>query len=283
MAQARSFRLFVALAAPVLLLGGSAAASGEPGRSAAPQRIVSRNLCADQLVLALADRGQIAGLTVNARDPQMSAEASKARGLRLLGISAEQILVIEPDLVVGLPGDAANGVLRGRNYPTLALANADSLSSIFRSILDTAAAVGHPTRGEAMVARMRHELAAIGRPGRGRVAAYYQRRGFVTGSGTLVDELMRRVGLVNLATKLGKPPLSRMSLEEMVAARPDFLIVESATDQIADQGSEMLHHPALAGIPRISIPQAWTVCGGPAYVLAARTIARQIERSDRRR
>ena len=30
---------------------------------AVPQRIVSINLCADQLVLALADRKQIAGLT----------------------------------------------------------------------------------------------------------------------------------------------------------------------------------------------------------------------------
>ena len=29
----------------------------------------------------------------------------------------------------------------------------------------------------------------------------------------------------------------------------------------------------LAGIKRISIPQAWTVCGGPAYVKAARALA----------
>ena len=69
---------------------------------------------------------------------------------------------------------------------------------------------------------------------------------------------MTRVGLINLAGKLGKPPLSQLSLEEMVAAQPDFLIVESATDKVTDQGSEMLHHPALKDIPRISIPQAWT-------------------------
>ena len=88
---------------------------------------------------------------------------------------------------------------------------------------------------------------------------------------------MQRVGLVNLARKLGKPPLSHLSLEELVAAQPDFLIVEAGAERIADQGTEMLQHPALRGIPRILMPQAWTVCGGPAYVDAARSMARQLD------
>ena len=96
----------------------------------------------------------------------------------------------------------------------------------------------------------------------------------MTGTGTLIDEMMNRVGLVNLANILGKPPLSQLSLEEMVAAKPDFLIVESATDTITDQGSEMLHHPALKNIPRIRVPEAWTVCGSPDYTVAARSIVR---------
>ena len=66
----------------------------------------------------------------------------------------------------------------------------------------------------------------------------------------------------------------------MVAAKPDFLIVESATDNASDQGSEMLHHPALRNIPRISIPQAWTVCGSPDYTIAARSIVAQIAAID---
>src|SRR3546814_12608420 len=86
------------------LVGGAGvlwAASPVPSAKAPaiPQRIVSINLCADQLVLALADRGQIAGLTKNATDPEMSGEAAKARGIALLSNSAEQILAIEPDLI----------------------------------------------------------------------------------------------------------------------------------------------------------------------------------------
>jgi iron complex transport system substrate-binding protein len=265
------------------LLGGAAslwAASAPPPAKAptVPLRIVSINLCADQLVLALADREQIAGLTENATDAEMSGEAMKARGLPLLSNSAEQILAIEPDLIVGMPASrsAALRALPEQSYPLLDLATANTLDEIYSSIRQTAVAIGHPARGDALIARMQGELAGLPKPGKGRVAAYYQRRGYMTGTGTLIDELMTRVGLVNLASKLGKPPLSQLSLEEMVAAEPDYLIVESATDEVTDQGSEMLHHPALKDIPRISVPQAWTVCGSPAYTAAARSMAAQI-------
>lgn len=277
------------LLAVAALLGGTGmlwAAAPAPAAKApaVPQRIVSINLCADQLVLALADRNQIAGLTHNATDIEMSGEAAKARGLPLLSNSAEQILAIEPDLIVGMPASrsAALRALPEQSYPLLDLATANTLDEIYTSIRQTAVAVGHPERGDALIARMEGELAGLPKPGKGRVAAYYQRRGYMTGTGTLIDELMTRVGLVNLAGKLGKPPLSQLSIEEMVAAKPDYLIVESATDKVTDQGSEMLHHPALKDIPRISIPQAWTVCGSPAYAQAARGMAEQIAQNGRK-
>jgi len=275
-------RGLLALAA---LLGGAgllwAASPAPPAKApAVPQRIVSINLCADQLVLALADRGQIAGLTKNATDVEMSGEAAKAAGIPLLSNSAEQILAIEPDLIIGMPASrsAALRALPEQSYPLLDLDTANTLGEIYTSIRQTAVAVGHPERGDALIARMQGELTGLPKPGKGRVAAYYQRRGYMTGTGTLIDELMARVGLVNLAGKLGKPPLSQLSIEEMVAAEPDYLIVESATDKVTDQGSEMLHHPALKDIPRISVPQAWTVCGSPAYTQAARSMAAQIAR-----
>jgi len=273
-----------ALAFPLLALGGAALWATTPAPmphpATKPRRIVSLNLCADQLVLALADRDQIAGVTRNATDTEMSGEAAKARGQPVLKNSAEQILAIDPDLVVGMPASrsAPMRALKGHRFNLLDLQSADTVDQIYASIRQTAVAVGHPERGEALVARMQAALARLGKPGGGKVAAYYQRRGFMTGTGTLIDDLMQRMGLVNLAAKLDKPPLSQLSLEEMVAAQPDYLIVESATDKIADQGTEMLHHPALAGIPRISIPQAWTVCGSPAYVQAAEGMAQQLAR-----
>jgi iron complex transport system substrate-binding protein len=259
----------------LLLLLGAAPATG------APNRIVSLNLCADQYLIALANPRQIAALTRFSPDPQMSAAARRAAQLPQSRGSAEDLLALRPDLVLTAPGPQRETAraIAARGVATLNVDFADSYADIVAQTRQVAAAVGHPARGEALVRRMDAALANIpAHAGGGRVAAYYQRRGYLTGTGTLVDELLRRVGLVNLAAKLGKPALARVSLEEMALAQPDFLIVETATNRIVDQGTEMLHHPLLARIPRLRVPEAWTVCGGPAYVLAAASLARQLRR-----
>lgn len=249
---------------------------------ARPQRIVSLNLCADQYLLALADREQIAALTQFARDPEMSAAAGQVGSLRTIRGGAEDVLALRPDLILAEPYrlQTTAAQLRGRRIAMLDIPWANDYATIRTQVRAVARAVGHPARGEALIARMDRELAAVPRgAGRGRVAAYYQRRGYLTGTGTLVDDLMRRVGLRNLAGVLGKPPLARVGLEEMALARPDYLIVEQESERVADQGTEMLRHPLIARIPRLRLPQAWTVCGGPAYVRAAASLARQLRRS----
>jgi iron complex transport system substrate-binding protein len=213
-----------------ILIIAAAGASAAAAAPRPPARIVSLNLCADQYLLALADPAQIVALTRFARDPNMSAAANAARTIPVTRGSAEDVLMLRPDLVIASPfrRQTVAAVLAGRNVATLDLPPADSYAA------------------------------------------------FLTGTGTLVDELMQRLGLANLATRLGKPALSQLSLEQMALARPDYLIVESATDRVTDQGTEMLHHPILDGIPRLRIPEAWTVCGGPAYVLAAQSLAAQL-------
>ncbi len=253
----------------------SAGAADEPPP---PRRIVSLNLCADQYLLALADPAQIAGLTPLSRDPAMSTDADKARRLPVSRGTAEDIVALDPDLVILRPArrKGLGQAKESGTYRTIALAPVHSYADIVAQIREVAAAVGHPARGEAMIARMDAGLARLPRPRRTGTAAFYQRRGYLTGTGSLVDDLMHRAGLTNLAARLDRPALSRLTIEQMVAAQPDFLIVEDRAGGITDQGSEMLDHPALRAIPRLRLPQAWTMCGGPAYVAAARSLIDQI-------
>jgi iron complex transport system substrate-binding protein len=263
----------------IACMGALTAALAPSTATPAPRRIVSLNLCVDQYLLALADRRQVAGLTSFARDPALSAYATRAARWPVNRGGAEDVLSLRPDLILVAPGRRADtmALLRGRGIAIVEVPEADSYADIVEQTRRVADVIGQRARGERLIARMNARLARVPvNAGGGRVAAYYQRRGYLTGTGTLVDDLMRRVGLVNLAGKLGKPVLAQVPLEEMVAARPDWLIVESATDRVADQGTEMLHHPALASIPRISIPQSWTVCGGPAYVRAARALTARL-------
>ncbi|AGH50842.1 ABC transporter periplasmic protein [Sphingomonas sp. MM-1] len=265
------------LSKALVLLAGAIGLGAVPAGAAAPRRIVSLNLCADQYLLALADPGQIAALTQFARDPAMSAAAGKVGDIRQSTGSAEEVLALQPDLVIASPSRRREtvAILKARNLPILSLPSAQSYADIVSQVRQVAGAIGHPERGEALIHRMDQALARL-RPAPGApVAAYYQRRGYLTGSGTLIDDLMTRAGAVNLAGRLGRPALSQLSVEEMVAARPDYLIVDG-DGAATDLGTEMLQHPALAAIPRVHLPMAWTVCGGPAYVLAAESLSRQL-------
>lgn len=271
---------------PLLLLGalvlGSCTAlppgDAAPIAATRPQRIVSLNLCADQLLVPLADRGQIAALNSNATDPFMSAVATQAADYRLTRGSAEDVLALDPDLLVGASAFRVDALrrLNGRPFHAIDLPPANSYAEIRTQIGMIAGAIGHPRRGDRMIAAMDAALEYLPRAGRGRVAAYYQRRGYVTGTGTLVDDLIQRAGLVNLAARLGQGPLARLSVEAMIAAQPDLLIIETDSAGVTDLGAEMLAHPALRHIPRVTLPQSWTVCGGPAYVQAAQRLARQL-------
>src|SRR5690606_16695282 len=96
---------------------------------------------------------------------------------------------------------------------------------------------------------------------------YYQRRGFATGAGTLMDEAMRAAGLDNVAAGIGLRHTARLPLEAVVAAGPDLLILDSADSARIDRGTELLEHPALSRtVPpdrRIALPQRLILCGGP--------------------
>ena len=246
-----------------------------PTHAAPPRRIVSLNLCADQFLIALAYPDQIVGLTRLSHMANMSPVAVQAARFRTVGSSAEALLAAEPDLVLtGWPGQADPALRAGLKARLVVVPPANSYADIIAQVRLVAAAVGHPERGAALIRRMDAELATIPKTGRGRTAADYQRRGYLSGTGTLMDDMMRRLGLVNLATRLGLPPLANLPLEQFVAHRPDFLI--TGAGRARDLGSAMLDHPAIADIPRLHLPGSLADCGGPSYPQAIRLLADQL-------
>lgn len=242
---------------------------------AAPHRIVSINLCADQFLIRLADPGQIAGLTKLSHMASMSPIAAEAARFPSIAETTEAYIAAQPDLILtGWPGQADTAVRAGLRTRVLVVPPANSYADIVVQVRLVAQAVGHPERGEALIRDMDAELAAIPRTGRGRIAADYQRRGYLSGAGTLMDDMMTRLGLRNLTTQLGLPALANLPLEQFVAHRPDFLI--TGTAKARDLGGAMLDHPAIAGIPRLRLPGSLVDCGGPSYPQAIRLLSDQL-------
>jgi iron complex transport system substrate-binding protein len=267
-------------------LAGFAAANAaqhDPVAPVHPRRVLSMNVCVDQYLVALADRDQIVALSNYARDSSMSYYASRAAQWPVSSGAVEEVLALKPDLIIGGSARRQGPVaqLRKFGFPIVEVKPADDYKTIVKQTRQIAKALGHPERGEALIRQMDGELAAIPtRPGPKPIAAYYQRRGYLTGTGTLVDEIMQRAGFRNLAADLGRKSVTRMPLETIVQSRPDYLIMESAADPHADNGSALLFHPALEKVVppshRLSLPQAQTVCGGPFFPQAVQSLADQL-------
>jgi iron complex transport system substrate-binding protein len=252
----------------------------------APRRIASLNVCADQLVLALADPEQIAGLSIYAADRGMSFLAPTADAFRHDTASAEQVVALQPDLVFAgtLTKRSTREMLGRLGYAVTLLAPARTVDQSIQQIRQVATLTGHVERGEALIAtieaaRVRAKAAVAAAT---LTAAVYQRRGYVTGSGTLSADLLATVGLLDGSGKLVGAIGGFVPLERIIAAPPDLIIVSSGSPRPEDQGSALLSHPALAELyppeRRIILPERLTVCGGPSLAAAFDWLASEARR-----
>ena len=236
--------------------------------------------------MALADPGQIAGLSTYATDQALSYVAEQAKAFRHDAATAETVVGLNPDLVLAgrFTKRATRDMLDRLGYRLELLDAARSIDDSIAQIRQVAALVGHPDRGEALVAeieaaRARDEAAAAEtKP----TAAIYQRRGYVTGGDTLTGELLAIAGFTNDGGTLAGKSGGFVPLEQIIASPPDFIVVAGAARRAEDQGSALLAHPALARLyppeRRIVLPEKLTVCGGPSLPAALDWLAGEARR-----
>lgn len=254
--------------------------------TAAPRRIVSINMCTDQMLLDFVPPERIAGLSPYARDAIRSWAAGKAGNHRILSGSAEEILVIKPDLVLSsrFSRHATRDFLSAKAIPVAEFEAVQSLADARAQMLRFGTLVGAEEIASARVAALDAALAALRATAARRKLRVLPlaRRGWVSGRDTLTSDLLEKAGLVNAAAELGFRDGGFASLEAIVKLKPDAILLSRDDVSPEDQGSAMLLHPAIAeAYPperRLFMPERLTVCGGPMLVEAIDTIRWQIDR-----
>lgn len=247
---------------------------------AKPARVASLNLCADELVLRLADPGQVASVTFLARDPRSSNVAALARQVPVNRGLAEEIVPLAPDLVIvgAYTTRTTTALLRRLGLEVLELGVPQTLDEAYDQIRLVAARLGTPERGAALVEQMEAAFAHLPAPTAQPPSAIVLRpNGFTAGRGSLPGEVMARAGLDNLAAQLATDRLGQLALEEVVWAQPDVLVVNAAPDAPPSLADDLLTHPALAAFRgsgrSVSLPiRLWT-CVGPQLAEAAARLA----------
>jgi iron complex transport system substrate-binding protein len=251
-------------------MGPLCAQTLDQGSNARPRHIVSFNLCADQLLLTLADRDQIAGLSPYALDPSLSVTTAKAAGIPRLDWEAESVVNLKPDLVlIGPRSGTTRAMLEKFGVRIADVSLVTDLAGAQAQAREIGRLVGHPERGEQLAAELARAeavlvAAALKTP---RTALVVERGGYTEGSQTLIAAMLTAAGL--------RPPDSSpaglggfLSLEQLLIDAPDILVLKDPPVDAADQGALFITHPALrAKYPasrRIDLPARTTLCGGPA-------------------
>lgn len=274
------------LAAALLLLWNAAGGAGQVAAAEPVRRIVSINLCTDQLLLALAAPNQIAGLSRFSRNTEMSFLASRAAAYPSLRGTAEEVLKLAPSLVLAgaFSGRATRLVLEAQAVRLETFAPPRSIAEARAEIVRVAELVGQVPKGHALVDEIDTAVAEAGSAARARATMSVlaiQRRGFASGRETLVSSALEAAGLRNAADALGITSVGRAPLETILRLKPDFLVLEDLA--IArDQSSAVLHHPALvhAYPPArlIVLPVAELTCGGSSLPVLLRRLTKTLGR-----
>ncbi|MCU7881140.1 MAG: ABC transporter substrate-binding protein [Candidatus Thiodiazotropha sp. (ex Lucinoma aequizonata)] len=253
-----------------------------------PQRVVSVNLCSDQLLLLLADPQQVASVSYLSREQESSFVVELAVGFPVNHAQIEEVISYRPDLVVTTPytNPRLLNTLEKLGFKTHSLTLGHSAGAIATDIRQLAARLGQIPRGEALIMQMQQRLqlsrssSLLDRP----KALFYQPRGYTSGIDTLQNEALQLAGWRNPAAEQGIVGYVPIPLEQIILWQPDTLFTSNYGESGDSLAERQLEHPALKRLlghqSMLQIPYKYWICPGPMLADAVSMLyeARERER-----
>lgn len=253
----------------------AAAILGGAVHAAPPSRVVSINLCTDQLALMVAAPGQLISVSRLSHDPASSPMSAAARSVPANGSGAEEVYLLRPDLVLAssFTAPATLRMLRNLGISVEVFAPANSLSDIAARITQMGKALEQPDTALERVADFRAALDALHTPvaHRPRAALYYV-NSYTTGDNTLAGDILKAAGFDNVATEAGIGHGATLPLERLVMLAPD-VVIRGRDYPGQSRAEDAFSHPALAGltVKNALDVRDWT-CGTPHVLDAIRAL-----------
>lgn len=245
-----------------------------PAAAEAPARVVSMNLCTDQLAMLIAGEGQLLSVSAVARDPRSSAMAEEAAEYPANHGRAEEIYLLRPDLVLAgrFTTRATVDMLRRLGIAVEVFGLARSLDDVRAQMLEMGRVLGREEEAARRVAAFDRRRAALAEEvARRPTAALYYANGHTAGDRSLAGEILLAAGFENAARAAGYPQGGRMPLEVLALTSPETVIT-SRPYPGASRAEAILDHPVVREMRRARTSGSFAdrdwVCGTP-YVLRA--------------
>lgn len=246
---------------------------------APPLRVVSMNVCTDQLAMLVARPGQLHSVSYLARDAGTSAMAEEAAAYVVNHGLAEEIFLMKPDLVLAGAYTTRTTVslLRRLGFRVEEFQPEASFDTVRANLRRMGELLGNPERAEALVAGMDAEIAALAEAETPRLrTALTFANSYTSGSGTLISEVVARAGLDNIAETLGMTGTARLPLELLILSNPELMAGGQSGVKGPALAEQNFTHPAYRALAAASaeapLENRLTVCGGPFTLKAARAL-----------
>lgn len=242
-------------------------------------RVVSINLCTDQLAMLLAAPGQLMSVSYLARDPRSSAMVEEAHRFVLNRARAEEIYLMQPDLVVAgqYASRATVDMLRRLGLRVELFAPARSLQDVRDRMAQMGQVLGRAETARGLTDAFNARLAALraGISARPRAVLYYA-NGYTAGDQTLAAHILEAAGFDNIAHEAGYGAGGVLPLEMLALLAPDVL-VSGQRYPGASRSEEILDHPVVQALRARRAHDAMTdkdwVCGTPHVLRAIEALA----------
>ncbi len=255
-----------------------------------PQRIISLNLCSDQLLYQLGVGARIVAYSHLATNPQYSMIAGQVKNSRTVRGSAEELVALRPDLVIAGPYSTKTSVamVRGLGKRVMIMPIATSFSQVRSNIKLIADAVGEPGRGAALIRAFDQRLALlklrVSGP-RPRAAVYYT-NSVAQISGSIESAVMKFSGYRNIADLVKLSPRGTLTLERLLMVAPDMIVLGHRPENYPTVLADNLRHPALGKFLKnhawVAMPERLWICGTPTVLDAAERLIAAWENSSKK-
>lgn len=254
---------FASAASLALLACGAPPPAPAQESGQAPRRVASLNLCTDELLLLLADPGQIASVTHLVGQADESPLWKQARASLVNDGTLAGVAVIRPDLVLTMGGAGDRLALAERlGARVLDLPFPNNLDDVTAAIRSVAAALGRPERGEALAGR----VAQLRRTAPGALVDTL----WIGGGGrTVAAEGLEAQWMALAGYRQRQIAGNQLQLETLLSEPPQVLLRSDYRHRQYSRSQAWLTHPLAAARPAshsvLTDGRRWT-CMGPLLI-----------------
>ena len=247
---------------------------------AKPQKVVSINLCTDQLLLLLADKPVIQSLSYLASRDDISALAHEAVGIRKNHGLAEEIMLMQPDLILAGTFTSRPTVflLKRLGFNVIEVPVVRSFADIRHNIAMIAKALHEEQRGEQLIQAFdtRLALALATQVPQPPVAVFYRENSYTTGGNTLAHTILEAAGFRNLAAEMGISGSGHLPLEALITQHPDIIISGRKRSPHGSVATAAFQHPAFQAFKTqttmVTTSDPLWICGTPLVLDAVENL-----------